>query len=150
MSDNAPVGLAISDDLAEKINHALVNSLPMVVAYVNGSNQARLSFRGSTQVHSADQLAIWVRDPEGGLLGAIPSNPNLTLMYRDPATRTTIFFYGRGHVADDSATRDNVYTSSPEQEQKADPDKKGKALIVDLDLIQGRTPEGPLNLTRAS
>lgn len=149
MSDTASGGLAISAELAERINTSFTSGLPMLIAYVNAESQAKLSFRGSTHVHSDDQLAVWVRDPEGGILNAIGSNNKVTLMFRDPATRTTIFFYGRAHVEDDQATRDRVYDESPEAERNADPDRKGKPLIVDLDQIQGRTPDGPLNLTRS-
>ena len=140
--------LVIGDDLAAKINSSLADGLPILVAYVNAENQARLSFRGSTHVHSADQLAVWARNPEGGLSAAIASNPKVTLLYRDPASRTMVFFYGRARVVDDEATRNAVYDASPEPERNADPEKKGKAVIIDLDLVQGRNAEGPINLSR--
>jgi hypothetical protein len=149
MSDSAPAGIALSDELTSKINSSLADGFPILVAYVNGEGQARLSFRGSAHVHSADQLGFWARKAEGGVAEGIASNPNVTLMYRDPSTRTTIFFYGKGHVATDQATTDRLYDESPEPERNADPEKKGVGIIVDLDVVQGRTPDGPLNLTRA-
>jgi hypothetical protein len=79
----------------------------------------------------------------------IASNPKVTLLYRDPTTRTMIFFYGQAHTATDQATTDRLYDESPEPERNADPEKKGVGIIVDLDVVQGRTPDGPLNLTRA-
>ena len=148
MSDTS-AGLALSDELVERINNSLTSGLPMLIAYVNGEGQARLSFRGSMHVHSADQLAFWARDPEGGLTNALEANDKLTIMYRDPATRTTVFFYGRGSVAADEATRDRCYDESPEAERKADAEKKGNGIVVDLDVVQGRMPDGPVNLTRA-
>jgi hypothetical protein len=149
MTDSAAAGIALSDDLASKINTSLADGLPILVAYVNGDNQARLSFRGSAHVHSADQLAFWARKAEGGVVEGIVANPKVTLMYRDPSTRTTIFFYGRAHRATDQATIDRTYDESAEPERNADPEKKGAGIVVDLDLVQGRTPDGPLNLTRA-
>jgi hypothetical protein len=149
MSDNAPAGLAISDELGSRIDSALADGLPILVAYVNGEGQARLSFRGSAHVHSADQLVFWARRPEGGVIDGIAANPKLTLMYRDPSTRTTIFFYGRAHKATDQAEIDRIYNESAEPERNADPEKKGAGVVIDLDLIQGRTPDGPLNLERA-
>ena len=91
MSDNAPAGLAISDELGSRIDSALADGLPILVAYVNGEGQARLSFRGSVHVHSADQLVFWARRPEGGVIDGIAANPKLTIMYRDPSTRTTMW-----------------------------------------------------------
>jgi hypothetical protein len=145
--DNVEV-FAIPDSLTERINSALASGLPMLLAYVNAAGQARLSFRGSIYQYSPDQLALWIRDPEGGLLTALPANPKLTLLYRDPAARTTVTFYGRGRVETDPTAATAIYDAIPEQEQKADPERKGRALIVDLDQIQGRTADGPLNLKR--
>src|SRR5258708_4160148 len=149
MTDARAGGPVVDEAIATRVNTALSSGLPLVIAYVNASMQPRLSFRGSVHVHSSDQLAIWVRDPTGGLLNAIGSNPKVTLMYRDPATCTTILFYGSAHAEDDAAVREAVYSASPEPEQMADPEKKGKPVIVDLDQIQGRTPDGPINLSRA-
>lgn len=139
---------AISDELAGLVNGAFGSGKPILIGYVNADQVARLSFRGSVHVHSGDQLALWARDPEGGLLRALPSNPNLTLMYRDPETRTTIFFYGKAHAESDAALRDSVYAAIPEPEQKADPERKGSPVIVDVHQIQGRTADGPVNLSR--
>jgi hypothetical protein len=147
MSDTA-AGLALSEELSQRINSAFTDGLPMLIAYVNTEGQARLSFRGSLHAHSADQLAFWARDPEGGATKALEANPKMTVMFRDPATRTTIFFYGRGHVENDQATRDRVYDESPEAERNADAEKKGHPVIIDLDTVQGRTPDGPINLSR--
>jgi hypothetical protein len=149
MSDTAPEGIALSDELTARINTSLADGLPILVAYVNSESQARLSFRGSAHVHSPDQLGFWARKAEGGVVEGIASNPKVTLMYRDPATRTMIFFYGRAHAATDQATIDRLYDESPEPERNADPEKKGVGIVVDLDVVQGRTPDGPLNLTRA-
>lgn len=148
MSDTA-AGLVLSDELTSKINSSFADGLPILVAYVNADGQARLSFRGSLHAHTADQLAFWARDPEGGVTKGIEANPKMTVMYRDPASRTTIFFYGRGHVDNDPATRDRVYDESPEAERNADAEKKGHPVIIDLDTVQGRTPDGPINLSRS-
>jgi hypothetical protein len=149
MSDTAPAGIVLSDELTTRINNSLSDGFPILVAYVNGESQARLSFRGSAHVHSADQLGFWARKAEGGVADGISSNPKVTLMYRDPSSRTTIFFYGRAHTATDQAVTDRLYDESPEPERNADPEKKGVGIIVDLDLVQGRTADGPLNLSRA-
>jgi hypothetical protein len=147
MTDSAS-GIAIDDGLATLINGSFEAGTPMLVAYVDANNQARLSFRGSIHVHTADQLAIWVRDPAGGLPNALANNPQLTLMYRNAPTRSTIFFYGRGHVENDDATRARVYDESPEGERGRDPERKGVPLIVDLDVVQGGSPDARVDMHR--
>ena len=55
----------------------------MIVAYVDADGVPHVSPRGTVQVWSPDQLAMWIRDPNGGLLRAIASNPHLSCFYRD-------------------------------------------------------------------
>jgi hypothetical protein len=151
MTDTAvtPGGIALTDDLAQAVNSALESGKPITVAYVDAEGQPHLSFRGSTHTHSPDQLAIWVRNPEGGILTAVERNPRLTLMYRDPETRTMLMFYGRGRVETSEDAHRTVYDQSPERERQADPDRKGKPVVIELDRVEGRTPAGPIRMSRA-
>jgi hypothetical protein len=140
----------LTDNVKNLVNGSLANGTPFVVAYVDGNGSPRLSMRGSTQTYGDDQLAIWVRNPEGGLRRALDGNPHIGLWYRDQQTRAGLQFYGRGHVDDSDAAREKVYTSSPEPEQRADPERKGFALIIDLDQVQGMGPDGRLNMERGA
>lgn len=134
--------MKLPPDLKERINGALVGGKPVVVAYVDEDGQPSLSFRGSTQAYSDNQLAIWVRNPEGGLLKALQKNPRMTLMYRDPGpeNRAMLTFRGRARVDDSDSVRRTVYDNSPESERNADRDHKGQALIIDLDRVDGFAP----------
>jgi hypothetical protein len=140
--------LVLSDAIRDAVNGALLNGTPVVVAYVDTDGRPHQSPRGSTQVFSDDQLAIWVRNPEGGLLAAIGTNPNLSLFYRDGATRTTYQFWGRAHVATSDDVRQTVYASAPEIEQNLDAAKRGVAVVVDVDRVQGRDANGPVLMER--
>ena len=132
--------MKLTDEIKTAVNGALENRTPVIFAYVDENGQASLSFRGSTQAYSDNQLAIWVRNPEGGLQAALPKNPKVTLMYRHPETRTTLQFKGSGRIDDSAAVREKVYDSSPEAERNADAEKKGKALIIDLERVDGTMP----------
>ena len=65
--------LKLSAALKETVNTALARGRMMSVAYVSPEGQPELSFRGSVQAYSDNQLAIWVRNPEGGILKAVAS-----------------------------------------------------------------------------
>ena len=132
------------------VNGALANGTPMCVSYVDQNGQPVLSLRGSTQIFSDTQLAIWVRNAEGGLPTAIKANPKVALLYRDSKTRTTLIIQGRAHVESDEATRSRVFELSPEVEQNHDPGRKGAALIIDVVSVQGTTVRGPVRFTRDS
>ena len=134
--------LKLTDAMVEAVNGALMNHTPVVVAYVDGGGRPHLSLRGSVQVFGPDQLAIWVRNPEGGLVSAIPNNGHLALFYRDPAKRTTYQFHGRARVDASEAVRDHVYTHTAEPERNLDPERGGVAIVVDLDLVEGRDSTG--------
>ena len=120
------------------LESALTDRLPVIAAYVDGDGQPSISLRGTTQVYSDDQLAIWVRNPDGGLLRGIAANPNIALLYRNPAERIGWQFHGRARRDDDEQLRDTVYDNSPEFERNQDPDRKGVAVIIDIDRVIAR------------
>ena len=127
--------IELTDEMRQAINNALADRVPMVVAYVDAQGQPNLSFRGSTQVYSDDQLAMWIRNLNGGLLREIAAHPKLALLYRNPQTRLSWQFQGRAHIDDDPKVRETVYDSSPEGERNLDPERGGKAVIIDIDRV---------------
>lgn len=144
----APTPIQLSDEMRNAVNNALVNGTPVIVAYVDENGQPNLSFRGSTQAYSPDQLAIWVRNPEGGLPRALRNNPRVTLLYRNPQTRLMLNFQGRGHFESGEDVRTKVYENSPEPERNADRERKGLALVIDLDRLTGFGPGGRYMMQR--
>jgi SnoaL-like domain len=143
-----PVPVALDGAIATAVNGALDNGTPIIAAYVDRNGQPQLSLRGTTQVYSSDQVALWIRDPKGGLVRALPDSPRLSFFYRDPAARTFLQIQGCGRVDDDPHVRDVVFDNSPEREQSIDPDRRGVAVIVDVDHVQGRLADGPVNMSR--
>lgn len=142
--------LKLTDQIKQMVNGAFESGKPIVVAYVDEEGQPSLSFRGSTQAYSDTALAIWVRNPDGGLLKALPKNPRLTLLYRDPGpeNRAMLVFRGTGRVDDSEAVRRKVYDSSPEPERNADREQKGKALIIELQRVDGFMPGARVAMRR--
>ena len=133
--------LKLTDEMKTSVNNAFDDGFYVMVAYVDGDGQPSLSFRGSTQAYSDNQLAIWVRNPDGGgLKQALEKNPRLTLMYRNPQTRANFQFRGRGHIDNSDAVRAKVYDNSPQGEKDRDVEKKGMPLIIDLDRVDGMMP----------
>jgi hypothetical protein len=129
-------GIDLNDEIREHVNGALMAGNPLIVASVDEEGKPRLSYRGSTQVFSKDQLGFWARNAEGSTLSAIAANPHVALMYRHPGQRVFLQFSGRARVAE-GPDRERVYDSAPEFEQKADPDRKGVGVIIDLDKVEG-------------
>ena len=144
----------ITDDLRRIIDTAYVpNDHPIILAYVGLDDAAHVSFRGSAHFHSDTAIAIWARDPQGGLPSALAHNPNVTLVYREPnpgggRSRAVINLRGRGRVSADEAERRKVYETMPEVEREPDPEMKGVAVIVEIESITGIMPGYRLQMRR--
>jgi len=149
MTTQSPSPVELNDTIKEALASALTDGKPVVVAYVEENGQPRLSFRGSTQVYSPTQVAIWVRNPEGGLQRALAKNPRLTLLYRSAEPRMMLNIQGRGHFDGSDGVRTKVYESSPQSEQNADRERKGMALIIDVDRLNGMAPGAAFNMQRS-
>ncbi len=128
--------IELTDEIREHVNGALMAGNPVIVASVDAAGKPRLTFRGSTQVFSKDQLGFWARNAEGSTISSLKANPHVALMYRNGAQRFFVQFSGRARVAT-GTDRDRVYDLSPEFERKADPEKKGVAVLIDLDGVEG-------------
>lgn len=132
--------LKLSQALKDVVNKALDHGRMMSVAYVSAEGRPELSFRGSTQAYSDTQLAIWARNPEGGIVAAMRGGrPHISLLYGEirPDAKTFLSFRGRGHIETSEAVRRAVYDHSPELERNLDKNRGGVPLIIDLDSVDG-------------
>ncbi len=139
--------VAFTDDIKEVVGGSYAAGAPALVAYVDENGQPTLSIRGSTQVFSDNQLAVWIR-AGSKLPTALAKNPRVSIMIRNPETRATLNFRGTAAIDTSEATRARVYESAPENEQKADPERKGQPLILDVERLDGRTPAGAYRMVR--
>jgi hypothetical protein len=144
-----PRSLRIDPEIKAAVDGALDNRTPMLIAYLDEDQQIHMSFRGTIQAYSDDQLALWAREPEGGLPRNIGDRPRVTLFYHDPASRTSYTFYGRARIEHDQAARAAIFENSHPREQQMDFRRHGVAIVVDLDKIEGRASSGRVLMQRA-
>ena len=141
MSTPPPVltELKLSKDMRDAIDSAFGTSKPVAISYVDESGAPHLSYRGSTQAYSETQLAIWVRNPEGRILESIAKNPAVALIYGnfDPNNRGFMIFRGRARIDTTDAARNQIYEHAHEFERNQDKDRKGVAVVIDLDSVEG-------------
>lgn len=129
--------------LKEAINGNLLDKHPMVLAYVGEDGQPVQSFRGSTQVLSDDELAMWVRNAQGAFIRAIGPRPRISLLYRNEEKRSTYTLQGRARVVHDVAVRQRVFEASAPAERAHDFAMLGVAVVIDLDRVEGWAGVGP-------
>src|SRR2546421_660077 len=105
--------LSLPEELKELVRSAPLRGKPLCIAYVDEQDAPALSFRASVQPYADDGLALWVRDPAGGLLRAVRSNPQVALLYGDMSSPSAVVaFCGRARVDDSRRARDLVYNSA--------------------------------------
>jgi SnoaL-like domain len=144
-----PGALRLTDEIRNAVNGALDNQTPMMIAYRDDTDEIHLSFRGTIQAYSDTSLALWAREPSGGLPRNVAARPKVTLFYHDPATRTSYTFYGRARLEDELAARTTIFENSHPREQQMDFRRRGVAIVVDLDKVEGRGPGGRVLMRRS-
>ncbi len=127
--------IRLTDEMRAAIDGAFADGVPIAVAAVDAEGQPSITFRGTTQALDEERLALWARNREGGLVGSIAANPRIALLYRNPATRLSLLFHGRARVTDDAALAAQIYDRSPEAERDRDPERRGVAIVVELDRV---------------
>jgi hypothetical protein len=130
--------LKLSEDMKKAVNTAFERRKPIVISYIeNGA--PKLSFRGSAQAYSDTALAIWVRMPDGPILDGVKKNPSVALIYGDFRTdgRDFMIFRGKARVDKSEVARKRVYEGAHVYEQGQDKDRKGNALLIELDSVEG-------------
>ena len=133
--------------VCEAVNTALFNDTPLSVSYVDGDGKPKLSLRGSVRAYGAQALSIWARK-ESGLADAIKSNPNMSLLFRDNPTRSTLIFTGQARIEEDDTLRKQIFDETPEVERNHESWTSGAAVIIELDTADGATPVGRVRFRR--
>ncbi len=132
----SPSPLAITPEISALVAGAFDSGNVLLLAVVNDAGKPILSFRGSISVFSDSQLSFWARNAEGGTIDAIRQNPQVGLVYRSPSV-PVLQFAGRARITDDPAERNRTFDLSHEKERERDPERKGRAVIIDLDEVKG-------------
>jgi len=141
--------LDLSGDIASAVDSAATRDRPLALGYVDEDGNASVSFRASTHVHGPQQLAIWARKAGDGFAKAIAARPQVSLLYYSPGASPGPFylsFRGQAHV--DPSANDEVYSAIIEGERQQDPERKGVAVIIDIDSVNGFGDAGAFRLER--
>lgn len=145
----------LTGHIAASLNSAMERERPAVVAVVAVDGTPSVSFRGSVHVHSRDQVAIWVRKQHEGLAADVTAHPAISILYYDPEQgpdravgARRIVIKGRARV--DASLDDVVYAAIPEVERERDADRRGVAVIVDVDSVVGFGGTGPIKMDRSA
>lgn len=131
-----PDPLVLTEEIKTLISNGIDSGNVLLLAAVDAEGRPLLSFRGSAVPFSDTQLSFWARNGNGGTIEAIRQHPHVAMMYRS-ASVPMLQFAGRARIADDPAERERAFLLSHEKERDRDPERKGIAVIIDLDTVNG-------------
>ena len=137
-----PDPVNLTGEIAAAIDGAALRGHQLALAYVCDDGSPSVSFRGSTYVRSSTELAIWARKRDSGLAAAISDRPRVSLVFFEmdgPGARY-LAIEGRARVAPD--LDDEVYGAIIAPERQQDPERKGVAVLVDVDSVVGASASG--------
>ena len=141
------MALVLPEAVKRDVNSAFGEGHPIIVAGVTVDGEPTVSFRGTAQTLGDSALAFWSRDAAGStLVASLESHPTVILVYSNMAERRFYQFSGKARLNGDPEIDRTVYDNSHEMERQRDPDRLGKAIVVELDWVRGRGVDGPFML----
>jgi uncharacterized protein len=134
--------IQLTQQMRDLIDPALAKGTPCLVATASKDGMPNIGYKGSVMVFDDESLAYWERTRQGTLQN-VEENPNVMILFRDPATRAAWRFVGEATVHKSGAVRDQVMARTVQAELDRDPERKGYAVIVKVDKVlplAGQTP----------
>lgn len=133
--------IKITPVMRELLDKALADGTPCLIGTASKDGHPQISPKGSVAVYDDQTLCYWERSYRTSPK-RIAENPFVTVYYRNPARKENpyragcIRFHGRARIVKDGPEREKAWSVTNHEEQTKDPEKKGYAVLIDLDLIE--------------
>jgi predicted pyridoxine 5'-phosphate oxidase superfamily flavin-nucleotide-binding protein len=134
--------IQLTQQMRDLIDPALAKGNPCLVATASKDGIPNIGYKGSVMVFDDESLAYWERTRQGTLQN-VEENPNVMILFRDPAARAAWRFVGKATIYKEGPLRDQVMVRTVPAELDRDPERKGYAVIVKVDKVlpnAGQTP----------
>jgi predicted pyridoxine 5'-phosphate oxidase superfamily flavin-nucleotide-binding protein len=135
--------ISLTQQMRDLIDPALAKGIPCLVATASKDGHPNIGYKGSVMVFDDESLAYWERTLQGTLQNVM-ENPNVMILFRDPASRAAWRFVGKATVHKDGPLRDQVMARTVQAELDRDPERKGYAVIVKVDKVLPVTGQTPM------
>lgn len=121
---------------------AAEDGAPPLVGTASKDGDPQISPKGTVAVFDPETLCFWERSYRTSYY-ALEENPRVLVYCRNPKRAKelpfrngALRFRGVARVATDGASRQRVWDLSPKGEQERDPERKGIAILIRVDLIE--------------
>ena len=135
--------ISLTQQMRDLIDPALAKGTPCLVATASKDGLPNIGYKGSVMVFDDDSLAYWERTHQGTQQN-VEDNPNVMILFRDPATRAAWRFVGKATVHKAGPLRDQVMARTVQAELDRDPERRGFAVIVKVDKVLPLTGQAPM------
>jgi uncharacterized protein len=135
--------IQLTQQMRDLIDPALAKGTPCLVATASKDGTPNIGYKGSVMVFDDESLAYWERTLQGTLHN-VEENPNVMILFRDPATRAAWRFLGKAKVHKDGPLREEVMRRTVQAELDRDPERKGVAVIVRVDKVLALAGQNPI------
>lgn len=142
--------LDLTGEITDAVSAAAERGHTLALGYADDEGNPTVSFRGSTQVFGPQELAVWARKADDGFARSIVDRPKVTLVYYGPGGPGAMYLTFRGRARVEPSANDAVYAAMIEGERQQDPDRKGVAVVIDVDSVQGVGAGGPFQQKRGA
>jgi uncharacterized protein len=132
----------LTQQMRDLIDPALAKGTPCLVATASKDGMPNIGYKGSVLVFDDESLAYWERTHQGTLQN-VEDNPNVMILFRDPASRAAWRFVGKATIHKSGPLREQVMARTVPAELDRDPERKGYAVIVKVNKVlpvTGQTP----------
>jgi predicted pyridoxine 5'-phosphate oxidase superfamily flavin-nucleotide-binding protein len=133
--------IKITPVMRNLLDKALEDGTPCLIGTASKDGHPQISPKGSVAVFDDRTLCYWERSHRTSQ-ARIGENPRVVVYYRNAARKenpyraSCIRFHGRARIVTGGPERDKAWELTNHEEQSKDPEKKGAAVLIDLDLIE--------------
>jgi hypothetical protein len=134
--------IKITDEIKRFLDCGFADNAAPLIGTASKDGDPQISPKGTVAVFDDETLCFWERSYRSSY-SALAENPKTVVYYRNPARgkdvpfrNAALRFRGVSRIATAEAERDRVWTLSPAAEQARDPERKGVAILIRVDLIE--------------
>ncbi len=126
--------IQLSDEMRDAFASALADQAPVTIATAGASGMPDIAFKGSAMVWDGEHVAFWER-ALGTTLRNMQENPQVCVLYRNPARRQVWKLFGVAELHADGQLRQQVMDRTIQLELDRDPERKGVAVVIRIDKV---------------
>ena len=128
--------------MADLLAAALADGVPCLVGTASKDGRPQISPKGSLAVFDERTLCYWERSHRSSQ-SRLAENPRVVVYYRNarraseiPYRSAAMRFHGTARIVESGAERDRAWALTNAEEQGKDPERKGVAVLIDVDLVE--------------